>query len=193
MALTAITVAVGLMASPWLIAAAQTATTSTTTTSTPASSQNFNCQGMAFGRGHGDGSWGFDQYYANAPALSVGQTITLTSTQGAYYVMGSSTNGTASGTVTFTVTAKLTGGYTLSISSGTLTVAGTTYTISSGSAQAGLFATTIVGQGATSPTGQFLLRASAVGSFAGTTGHLFIDLQSGSTEYAVALAGTISS
>lgn len=126
--------------------------------------------------------------------ISVGQTFTITSTTGKYYVAGTpSDNGTASGTLTFTVTGKLSAGYTLSISSGSLTVAGATYTITSGTAQMGRGAAGIVGQGATNPTGQFILRASAHGSFVGSTGMVSLDIQSGSSEYLVLLAGSISS
>jgi hypothetical protein len=130
----------------------------------------------------------------SAASLTVGQTITVTSTQGSYYVIGTpSNNGTASGTITFTVTAKLTEGYTLSITSGSLIVGGTTYTISSGTAQSGQGADLITGQGTTTPTGQFLLQGAARGSFAGTTGQLLLDFQAGSTEYAVALTGAVQS
>ena len=126
--------------------------------------------------------------------VSVGQTITVTSTSGNYFVAGSpSTNGTASGTLTFTVTGKLASGYTLSISSGSVTVAGTTYTVTSGTAQMGRGAATIVGQGATDQSGTFLLRASAHGSFVGSSGTMTLDLQSGSSEYLVFLTGSISS
>jgi hypothetical protein len=130
----------------------------------------------------------------NTVGLTVGQTITLTSSQGSFQVIGTpSDNGTASGTITFTVTSKLSEGYTLSITSGSLVVGGTTYTISSGTAQAGSYADTISGQGTTTPTGQFLLRGFARGSFAGTTGSLLMDLKAGSTEYAVTLTGTVQS
>lgn len=130
----------------------------------------------------------------SAASLTVGQTITVTSSQGSYYVIGTpSNNGTASGTITFTVTAKLTEGYTLSITGGSLIVGGTTYTISSGTAQTGQGADLITGQGTTTPTGQFLLHGMARGSFAGTTGQLLFDFQAGSTEYAVALTGAVQS
>ena len=139
------------------------------------------------------GGWG-PLAHSSAANLTVGQTFTITSTSGKYFVVGdSSTNGTASGSVTFTVTGKLAGGYTVSITSGSLTVAGTTYTISSGSAQMGRNAASLVGQGATTPSGEFLITASAHGSFAGTTSTLSLDLSAGSTEYLVSLAGTISS
>jgi hypothetical protein len=124
----------------------------------------------------------------------VGQTITITSTKGEFWAVGTpSENGTASGTLTFTVTAQLSAGYTLSITSGSFTLNGTTYTISSGSAQTGRSADTLSGQGTTTPTGQFLLQGSSRGSFAGTTGSLFIDFKAGTTEYAVALTGAVQS
>jgi len=124
--------------------------------------------------------------------LTVGQTITVSSTQGKYFVVGDAAhNGTASGTVTFTVTGKLAAGYTLSLTQGSLVVDGTTYTVSSGSAQMDRAANALVGQGATTPSGQFLIRASAHGSFAGTTATMSLDLGAGSTEYLVFLAGTV--
>ena len=127
-------------------------------------------------------------------SLAVGQTITVASSQGSFYVIGTpSTNGTASGTITFTVTAKLAEGHTLSVTGGTLVIGGTTYTISSGTAQTGPSADLIAGQGTTTPTGQFLLQGAARGSFADTTGQALLDFQAGSTEYAVALTGAVQS
>ena len=134
------------------------------------------------------------QLEQNQVNISVGQTFTITSTQGKYFVPGStSANGTASGTVTFTVTGKLSEGYTLSLTGGSITVAGTTYTISSGTAQMNRGASGITGQGVTTPTGDFLLRAAARGTFVGSIGLVSIDLQSGSSEYLVILAGSIQS
>jgi len=104
-----------------------------------------------------------------------------------------SKNGTASRTLTFTVTGKLARGYTLSLTSGTIIVDGTTYTTSSGAAQMGHFANAMIGQGTTTPTGQFLFQARAHGSFAGTSGSVSLDFTNGTTEYAVVLAGTIKS
>ena len=124
--------------------------------------------------------------------LTVGQTITITSVQGKFQVIGTpSSNGTASGSLTFTVTSKLAEGYTLSITSGSIVMGGTTYTISSGTAQTGPNAAAITGQGTTTPLGQFLLQGFARGSFAGTSGQLLLDFKAGSTEYAVALVGTV--
>ena len=127
-------------------------------------------------------------------SLSVGQTITITSTQGRFFVYATpSKNGTASATLTFTVTGKLARGYTLSLTSGTIVVDGTTYTVSSGSAEMGPFANAMIGQGTTTPTGQFLFQARAHGSFAGTSGSVSLDFTNGTTEYAVLLAGTVKS
>lgn len=133
-------------------------------------------------------------YFQGSANLSVGQTITITSTQGQYEAVGTPTNnGSASAKITFTVTGKLSQGYALSITSGSITLGSTTYTVSSGTAQTPPSADSISGQGTTTPTGQFLLQGSARGSFAGTTGQLLLDLQAGSAEYTVALSGTIQS
>jgi len=152
--------------------------------------------GAPFQRGGGPngGAWPGGRFgrQASQVSLSVGQTITVTSTQGEYRTVGSaSTNGTASGSVTFTVTGKLTNGYTLSLTSGSLTVAGTAYTISSGSAQMSPAATLITGQGTTSPTGQFIVRAMARGTFVGSSGTVSLDFTNGTTEYLVILNGSI--
>ena len=192
-ALAGIAIAIALLASPYVIAATTTTSNSTSSsgnTSYPPSQQRI---GLGWFNGMGSGIPGQSRLQ-NAPALTTGQTITVTSTQGMYEVIGTpGDNGTASGTITFTVTSKLSEGYTLSITSGSLVVDGTTYTISSGTAQTGRFASVITGQGTTTPSGEFLLRASARGSFAGSTGQLSFDFQAGSTEYAVALIGTIQS
>lgn len=123
-----------------------------------------------------------------------GETFTVASSTGRYIVVGSaSENGTASGTVTFTVTGSLTAGDTLSVS-GMVVVAGTTYTISSGSAEMNPSATSIMGQGTTTtPTGTFLIQANAHGSFVGSNGQVSLDLSNGTTEYLVFLSGSISS
>lgn len=133
------------------------------------------------------------------PPLAVGQNITIASTQGHYRVVGGneSQEGPASGTVVFTVTGKFHSGYTLAISSGTLNLNGTAFTIASGSAETGPRDHHMVGQGTTTPVspvatpGTFLLRATARGSFGGLHSTMSLDLQSGTTEYAIALVGTI--
>lgn len=134
------------------------------------------------------------------PGLTVGQVFNITSTSGHFKVVGDkSENGTASGTMTFTVTGKFANGYTLSITAGSLDVNGTTYAISSGSAQTGPYAHHMVGQGTTTTvgttsaaaSGAFLMRATARGTFAGEYTTTSLDLQSGTTEYAIFLVGTI--
>jgi hypothetical protein len=124
--------------------------------------------------------------------LSVGQTFTLTSTQGAYKVIGnSSETGVASGTLTFNVTGKLTQGYILSLTSGSFEVNGTTYTVTSGSAQTGPYAQHLTGQGETSPSGQFLISASASGNFGGATSQVKLDFSDGTTEYGISLTCSV--
>ena len=129
-----------------------------------------------------------------APAFSNGQTISVASTAGSYFVVGTQgkTNGTASGTLTFTVDGKLKAGYILSVS-GSIQVAGTTYAITSGSAEMGPGGANIVGQGATSSSGTLIFRASASGNFSGaSTSRVVIDFSNGTTEYAIVLTGSIS-
>ncbi len=131
---------------------------------------------------------------AQAATFTTGQVITLTSTAGTYFVVGTQgkTNGTASGTLTFTVTGKLTAGYILNIG-GSFTVAGTTYNITSGSAVMGPGGAGIQGEGATSSSGSYILRATASGNFSGTTtSRVSLDFSNGTTEYAVSLTSTIT-
>jgi hypothetical protein len=138
---------------------------------------------------------------SNIPGLTVGQVFTIASTQGHFRVVGDkSENGTASGTMTFTVTGKFASGYSLSITSGSLNVNGTTYAVSNGSAESGPHAHHLVGQGTTvpvgttsaaTPSGAFLVRATARGTFGGEYATMSLDLQSGTTEYAIFLVGTV--
>jgi len=158
-------------------AATVTTTTTTTTTTTSTSSSSA------------------------VTGLSVGQVITITSTQGHYRVVGDkSENGTASGTMTFTVTGKFAGGYSLSITTGVLSVNGTAYAVSQGSAEMGPYAHHMVGQGTVGPviapagstaTGAFLMSATARGTFGGEYATVSIDLQSRTTEYLISLVCTI--
>ncbi len=147
----------------------------------------------SFGNGGGRKPQGGFSPFQGPPAnLTVGQTIVLTSTTGQFRVFNeSNANGTASGSLTFTVTGKLAQGYTLSLTSGSLAINGTNYTISSGSAETGPAAMNLQGQGTTSSSGNFLIQAQARGSFAGTSASAFIDLKTGSTEYLVALQTSV--
>jgi len=194
----AVALAVTLAYSALVLPASAQAQTSNSTTSNSSTSTGITNlpPGQAGNHGWGQlggapmrgGPRGFGQQQVN---VNIGQTITITSTSGRYVVVGNhDQNGTASGTLTFTVTGKLAGGYTLSISSGSIVVNGTTYTVSSGSAQMGRDAARLVGQGATSSSGEFLVSATAHGSLVGSTATMSLDLSNGSTEYLVFLSGT---
>jgi len=52
-------------------------------------------------------------------------------------------------------------------------------------------ATTISGQGTTSPTGQFIVHAMAHGTFVGSSASVSLDLTNGTTEYLVTLNGSV--
>lgn len=125
--------------------------------------------------------------------LSVGQTATLTSVAGGYWVVGDpGRNGTASGTMTLRVNGALSGGYAISVDSGTLTMNGTTYTISGGSAELGPYGHFVVGQGNASGD-TYLFLGRNLGKFGiSNYGVLTVDLQGGSTELAARLLVTVS-
>jgi len=189
-----------LLAYPALSTAnAQTSTSSSSTTGAPTGSTSPPWpSGMGFGMGlppnvgdgRGTGSPGFGHTQSRAN-VAVGQAITFTSASGQYVVVGSkTTNGTASGSLVFTVSGNLTEGYTLSIT-GNVVVGATTYTVSSGSGVLSPSASSISGQGATSASGAFILQGTARGSFVGSTANLSLDLKSGSTEYIVFLNGSV--
>jgi len=125
--------------------------------------------------------------------LSVGQSLTLTSVAGGYWEVGDrAVNGTASGTMTLSVSGAFKGGYALSVTGGTLSINGVTYTISGGSAELGPYGVRMVGQGQAG-TSQFLFADRGLGKF-GTTnyGVLRVDLTDGSSEFAARLLVTIS-
>jgi hypothetical protein len=122
-----------------------------------------------------------------------GQTITLTSTAGGYFVIGDrAQNGTASGTLSLKVDGVLKGGYVVSVTGGSIAIGATTYTVSGGSAEIGPFGRNIVGQGTTS-SGFFLFHDRSIGKFGAISyGILTFDLSNGSTEYAVRLLVTVA-
>jgi hypothetical protein len=125
--------------------------------------------------------------------LSVGQTITLTSVAGGYWEVGDSdVNGTASGSVALSVSGAFKGGYALSVTGGSLSINGVTYTISSGSAELGPFGVRMVGQGQAG-TAQFLFANRDIGKF-GTNNYsiLRVDLKDGTSEFAARLLMTVS-
>jgi hypothetical protein len=125
--------------------------------------------------------------------LTVGQTVTLTSVAGGYWVVGDpGSNGTASGTMALRVTGALAGGYAISVTGGTFTINGTTYTISGGSAELGPHGHFLVGQGEAGSS-PFLFLGRNLGKFgAANYGVLSVDLQGASTELAARLLVTIS-
>jgi len=124
--------------------------------------------------------------------FSVGQTLTLTSVAGGYREIGTSINGTAAGSLTLRVTGVFAGGCALSVTGGTITVNGTVYTVSSGSAELGRDGVRMAGQGQ-GGSAQFLFAARDLGRF-GSNGYgvLRVDLTSGSQEFGVRLLVTVS-
>jgi hypothetical protein len=188
---TTIAVIAALLAYPALLASASTGTPSTQT-SAASSAQTYSTGSTLLASGLQERGGGWEIATQSQANLSVGQTITITSTQGEWVVVGNQAkNGTASGTLTFSVTGKFASGYTLSLTSGSFTVNGTTYTVSSGTAQLGSCANSLLGQGTTTPTGQFLIRAHAYGNFAGSSASAQLDFTNGTTEYLVSLSGTV--
>lgn len=128
------------------------------------------------------------------PALTQGQTLTFTSSEGIYKVIsGGKGVGNASGTVTFTVSGVFSHGYTLTITGGSLTINGTTYSISSGSAQIGRGLAHIVGQGTLSNNGAFIFAGHAHANFAGQEYNtLRFDVEINGVEYGVLLVVNVS-
>jgi hypothetical protein len=125
--------------------------------------------------------------------LSVGQTVTLTSVAGGWWEVGDrAVNGTASGSMTLQVTGAFKGGYALSVTGGSLSINGMTYTISGGSAELGPYGIHMVGQGQ-SGTAQFLFGNRSLGMFGSTTySMLRVDLKDGSSEFGARLLVTVS-
>ncbi len=205
LAVTAAVIAIAVLSYQTLVSTveAQTAT-STTSSSSAGLPATMKSSGWTMGlqpdrdghhRERFPGISGGSNFAENQVNIAVGQTFTVTSAEGKYFVVGTpSNNGTASGTLTFTVTGKLSSGYIVSLSSGSLTAAGTTYTVTSGTALLNRGASSIRGEGATTnPAGLFILRALARGTFVGSTAMVSLDLQSGSSEYLVLLSGSVHS
>jgi hypothetical protein len=125
--------------------------------------------------------------------LSTGQTIALTSVAGGYWMVGDrAVNGTASGSMTLSVSGALKGGYIITVSSGSFSIDGTTYAVSSGSAELGPHGVYMVGQGQAGAA-QFLFLDRSLGKFGSTSyGVLRVDLKDGTSEFMARLLVTIT-
>ena len=131
---------------------------------------------------------------SNKADLALGQTITMTSISGGYKELSTpSINGTATGSVSLQVTGVFKRGYALEVTGGTLSFGGTTYAISSGSAELGPYGVHMVGQAQAGSSAQLLFAARNLGAF-GTSkyGILRVDLISGANEFGVRLLVTIT-
>jgi hypothetical protein len=126
--------------------------------------------------------------------LTVGQTVTLSGLTGRYRSeTNSSIRGNASGSLTLQVTGSFREGYVLSLKSGTISVAGVSYTITGGTVELGQSGQSASGSGTTSASGQFLIQVGIHGSSTtNPSARVVFDLKVGGSEYLVTL-GTPSS
>jgi hypothetical protein len=121
--------------------------------------------------------------------LTVGQTIKFTDPSGRFFsATNRSITGNASGSFVFTVTSVFKSGYTLTLTSGLITIGSQKFTVTGGSAQIGPFARELVGQGAAGSSVQFLFQGQ-VNAKSNTVsgGAATLDLKNGSNEYLVML------
>jgi len=123
--------------------------------------------------------------------LTDGETITLTSVAGGYWVVGDrASNGTASGTVTLQVSGVLKAGFIITVTGGTFNINGTSYAITGGSADLGPRGIWMVGNGQAG-SAQFLFVDRSLGKFGSTNyGVLRVDLKDGTSEFAARLLVT---
>lgn len=130
-----------------------------------------------------------DQGENNRLNLTVGQTITLTSLTGRYEsATNSSIRGSATGSLTLQVSQVFKEGFVLTITSGTLSVAGTSYTVTGGTVELGPFGQWASGTGTTSGSGQFLIHIGLHGtSTTNANARAVLDLKAGGSEYLVSL------
>ncbi len=135
---------------------------------------------------------------ANVNGVAVGKSFTLTSIEGGYRVVGdASQNGTATGSLNLSETGTFRGGYTLAVSSGTLSFAGQSFQIGSGSAEMGPRLRHAVGQAqvvsASISSAVLLFGIHSLGNFGGNRNAVVqMDLKSGTTEYIVRLLVTVT-
>lgn len=128
------------------------------------------------------------------PVLSQGETISFASTQGTCSAVGKEAKTcTASGQMALTVSTVYAHGYALTLSSGSLNINGTTYTVSGGSLVEGEGLANIIGQGTTSDGSSFLIAGHSLGNFGGNNqAFVGLDLKSAGAEYLVRLLVTTS-
>lgn len=126
------------------------------------------------------------------PSLTTGQTMTLTSIEGGYWVAGNtSQTGNASGTISLTLTGTLKKGDTWSVA-GNITIDGQTYAVTSGLAVSGPKQMNVVGEAQTA-NGTLLFRAHILAPFGNTSNAIvWVDFSNGTTEYLVHLLTVVS-
>jgi len=121
--------------------------------------------------------------------LKVGQTITIANLTGSYEsATNSSIEGDATGSVTLQVSQVFNGGLVLTITSGTFSVAGISYTVTGGTLELGPSGEWASGTGTTSGSGQFLIHIGIDGtSTTNPNARVVLDLKAGGSEFLVSL------
>jgi hypothetical protein len=113
------------------------------------------------------------------------QTITLSSIAGGFKAVGSNVNGSASGSIVLQLSHTYKSGYTFSVISCTLDLAGQTLQLT-GSAQSGRYMRNLVGE--LEGSGSAIFYAHEVTSVNGVRYYVFhFDVEQGSSEYLVTL------
>jgi len=139
---------------------------------------------------HGDNRKGHDKPKGpgNPLNLTVGQTLTLSGLTGRYTsATNSSVKGNASGTLAVQITAAFKDGYLVTLTSGTIKLDATTYTVTSGTVELNPSGQSGTGTGSTSSSGQFLIHLDMHGTSTSPNGRAVLDLKVGGSEYLVSL------
>lgn len=141
----------------------------------------------------GNNSRGEDRDREGNPLnLTVGETLTLTGLTGRYTsVTNSSVKGNATGTIVVKVTSAFKEGYLLTISSGSITLGTTTYTVTGGTVELNPSGQAGAGTGSTSSSGQFLIHLNIHGNSTSPSGRAVLDFKASGSEYLVSI-GTSS-
>jgi len=132
--------------------------------------------------------------HCKRPDLHVGSTLTYTTLSGIYWTPGHpNENGTGAVSLQFTVTGVFDKGYSLSLTSGTIALGATTYSLSSGSAELGPYGEFMVGQLAGSGGFQAIFRVNNLGNFGSASyATIRMDLNNGSGEYYLRAMTTVA-